>query len=407
VPGLAFVNLTGTGSQGELVRYIVPLLIGSLAGLFVSASLAATKRGEMATEEERATLQLIIDSISDSIMVMNTDHEIVLTNRAAKVSFNPDFIKDSNHPKCYESSNHTSVPCSGNEYPCPLQEVIKKGTVATCLHKHRHADGTPKYVELKASPLWSEDGTLCGVIEVARDITQHITLQDELREKNISFDNLAHYDQLTQLPNRLLLHDRLRQALKVAERKKQSLGLLLLDMDNFKNVNDSLGHEVGDLLLIQVAERVLKCVRESDTVARLGGDEFVVLLPDCQDADNVTEVTRKVLGELSASFDLQGNEVFVSASIGIALYPDDGDTIDTLLKNADTAMYHIKNVDKNNFQFFTTSMQEHITNRLQLTTQLRQAVQKEEFVLHYQPRMDISTGRVQGYGGTGSLAASR
>ena len=253
----------------------------------------------------------------------------------------------------------------------------------------RRKDGTIYPKQLSICTIKDDQGNISNYVGIFSDISERKKDEERLQ-------NLAHFDPLTGLANRLLFKDRLLHALQLAERSKNRLAVLLLDLDNFKSVNDSLGHKSGDLLLMQVAERILKCVRGSDTVARLGGDEFVVLLPDCKSADNVTSITRKILEKLATPFALQGDEVFISACIGVTMYPDDGNDADVLLKNADTAMYHIKKTGKNNFQFFTDSMQERIVRRLQLTSQLRYAMEREEFLLYYQPKMNLVTGRING-----------
>ncbi|UCD35534.1 MAG: EAL domain-containing protein [Nitrospiraceae bacterium] len=219
---------------------------------------------------------------------------------------------------------------------------------------------------------------------------------------------MAYYDTLTKLPNRSLFHDRLSKALAHAERYTGNCALLFLDLDNFKRINDTLEHRIGDLLIRGVADRLNHYVRSADTVARqgsgfitntvarLGGDEFTILLTEISTIEDVAKVAQRILVILSQPFILDGHEVFASASIGIAIYPYDGEDMNTLIKNADTAMYHAKDFGKNNFQFYKNSMNATALERLTLENSLRKALERREFVLYYQPRVDIATGRIVG-----------
>jgi diguanylate cyclase (GGDEF)-like protein len=228
---------------------------------------------------------------------------------------------------------------------------------------------------------------------------QHKRSEDKIRR-------MAYYDSLTNLPNRSLFHDRLRQAVAQGERHKSRMAVLFLDLDNFKRVNDTLEHRIGDMLLQEVAERLSSCLRSSDTVsrqdvdpffntvARLGGDEFTILLLDIDSMDSAARVARRILKVIARPFRLERHEVFVTGSIGIAVFPDDGRDMDTLLKNADTAMYHAKEHGKNNFQFYKQSMNASAFERMTLENDLRKAIAQDEFLLYYQPRLDLETGRI-------------
>jgi diguanylate cyclase (GGDEF)-like protein len=220
--------------------------------------------------------------------------------------------------------------------------------------------------------------------------------------------HMAYYDSLTKLPNRTLFHDRLRKALEYSERYKTTFAMLFLDLDNFKRINDTLEHRIGDLLLQGVADRLSHCVRSADTVARqeenpvtntiarLGGDEFTILLTDINAMQDAAKVAQRILSILSRPFNLDDHEVFVGASIGIALYPSDGNDVNTLIKNADTAMYHAKDKGRNNFQFYKKSMNATAMDRLKMENSLRRALENEEFSLLYQPKIDISSGCIVG-----------
>ncbi len=197
------------------------------------------------------------------------------------------------------------------------------------------------------------------------------------------------------MPNRRLLQDRAGQSLAVAEREKKNLALLFVDLDHFKTINDSLGHSVGDQLLVEVSTRLQGCVRRMDTVARLGGDEFVVLLPEVT-VEGATEVARKLIYRISRSFQIDRHELNVTPSIGISVFPQDGGDFETLLKHADTAMYRAKESGRSCYQFFTSEMNTAVLERLMLENSLRQGIERGEFVLHYQPQIDLETGRIVG-----------
>ncbi|TMD02455.1 MAG: EAL domain-containing protein, partial [Chloroflexi bacterium] len=205
---------------------------------------------------------------------------------------------------------------------------------------------------------------------------------------------LAHHDGLTDLPNRLLFHDRLEQAVEQARRNRQTLAVLFVDLDHFKRINDTLGHAVGDELLVHVAARLRACVRATDTVARVGGDEFTILLPEIARVEDVTTVADKIMHTFASSVVLEGHEVSISLSIGASLYPHDGESAETLLKNADAAMYRAKEQGRANCQFYSFAASAQVSERLALIQGLHQAIERDELVLHYQPTIDAVSGKV-------------
>ena len=205
----------------------------------------------------------------------------------------------------------------------------------------------------------------------------------------------ANIDTLTGLPNRRMFYDRLEQDIKKSKRNGRSLAVLFIDLDHFKEVNDTLGHSVGDILLVEAAKRLLTCVRESDTVARLGGDEFTVSLPDQHNPEDVEQIAQSIIKKMSGSFQLANEEVFLSASIGITLYPDDAVSLDDLLKNADQAMYAAKNAGRNRFNYFTPSLQVAALARLRLGSDLRIAIAEQQLSVYFQPIIDLNTGIIQ------------
>ena len=211
-------------------------------------------------------------------------------------------------------------------------------------------------------------------------------------ENRIEF--LAHYDELTHLPNRSLLRQRVENLVAMAKRHCYKVALLFIDIDRFKNINDSLGHPIGDLLLQMVAKRFEKCLREEDAVARLGGDEFVIVLPIVKDREGVASVARKIVAMFNEPFIIEGYNLAVTPSIGISLYPEHGRDFDTLVKNADTAMYLAKQEGRNAFRFYDSRMNEHVTERLMLENELRKAIANNELTLHYQPIVQSGNGQL-------------
>ncbi|MEN6356216.1 MAG: EAL domain-containing protein [Armatimonadota bacterium] len=223
-----------------------------------------------------------------------------------------------------------------------------------------------------------------------------LDLQAELISTRETLRQQATHDPLTGLPNRLLFGDRLTQRLAQSRRKKQSTAVMYMDLDRFKIINDTLGHNFGDMLLQEVAMRLTACLRETDTLARMGGDEFTIILSDIASPDNATKIANKVLAALASPFAIEGRELFVTASIGISFFPSDGSDAETLVRNADTAMYRAKEQGRNNYHLYTESMNAAAVEWMKLESNLRKALDNDEFLVYYQPRVEIETGCVMG-----------
>jgi diguanylate cyclase (GGDEF)-like protein/PAS domain S-box-containing protein len=250
-------------------------------------------------------------------------------------------------------------------------------------------DGFEAAIEDSSAPIHDRRGQVSGGVMVFHDVST-------ARALTARMSYLAQHDSLTDLPNRILLTDRLTQAIAIACRHRQKLAVLFLDVDRFKHINDSLGHAIGDRMLQSVAQRLLACVRHSDTVSRQGGDEFVVLLADvAQPRDAVVSVD-KILQAMSATHHIEQYDLSVTVSIGIAIYPDDGMDAEVLMKHADFAMYHAKDAGRNNYQFFKPDMNARAVERQSLENGLRHALERQEFMLQYQPKMHLETGTMMG-----------
>ena len=250
-------------------------------------------------------------------------------------------------------------------------------------------DGTEKPIEDSIAPIHDREHRVTGSVVVFHDVS-------ESRGMIRRMSHLAQHDFLTDLPNRMLLNDRLCQAIELAQRHKQKLAVLFVDLDQFKYINDSLGHNIGDELLKVLGLRLLACVRGSDTVSRLGGDEFVVLLPEIDRVESAAFLAEKMRVTISAPHAIAGHELHLTASIGISVYPADGIDADTLIRNADTAMYHAKAHGRDSVAFFRPDMNVRAVERQSVEEDLRRALEHGEFILEYQPRVDLESGAVTG-----------
>ena len=258
---------------------------------------------------------------------------------------------------------------------------------ATLRHRNYRQDGSVIWVEWHNSALRDTSGRVISILSLAQDVSSRIQAEERLQY-------MATHDGLTGLPNSVLLHDRLESALARARRARHRVGVMFLDLDHFKDVNDTLGHRIGDLLLKELARRIRGALRESDLLARISGDEFVVVLEDLADEGAPERVARMILEEVRRPFQIEGNEIHVSGSLGLSLHPDDGVDAETLLKNADAAMYHAKELGRNGFRVFSSELASRRTRRLQVETALRRALREGELTLYYQPIVEIATGEV-------------
>ena len=261
------------------------------------------------------------------------------------------------------------------------------GLTVNCVLIRR--DGYESAIEDSAAPIHDRAGRVTGAVIVFHDVTA-------ARAMSIEMTHFAQHDVVTNLPNRLLLVDRITQAISLARRQARSIAVMFLDLDRFKSINDSLGHATGDLLLQSISKRIVADVRGSDTVSRLGGDEFVILLSEIAHPEDAATSANKILLSLGTPHLIEGQEVHIEASMGISIYPEDGEDAETLIKSADTAMYHAKDSGRNNFKFFKAEMNLRAVERQYLEAGLRCAAERGEFSLHYQPKVNLDTGEITG-----------
>jgi diguanylate cyclase (GGDEF)-like protein len=262
-------------------------------------------------------------------------------------------------------------------------------------------DGSQRHILNQGEILPDDTGTAEIMLGAIQDVSELKLAEEEIRI-------LAFYDGLTGLANRMLFLDRLNQEISKAKRYKQHFALLFLDLDQFKRINDLYGHHVGDLLLKNISETLQKCLRNSDTasriskdesetiIARFGGDEFIILLPDIHDAENTAKVANRILHQIPATYNLDGHEVSITTSIGISMFPADGEQPDLLLRYADSAMYHAKDTGRNNYQFYKESLNAAVSERFNIEKDLRKALERDEFLLYYQPQLNLATRKIVG-----------
>jgi len=346
-------------------------------------AVAALREANRSLDAEKHLSQTIIQSSPFAIYTRNQQGLVTAWNLAAEKLFG--WRADE-----VVGKSLLSVPVGKEDETRELRERVLRGESVIQFEMQRQKrDGTLFDLSTTLAPLRGPSGEIDGYLAIATDITER-----KQAERQIEF--LAYRDVLTGLPNRLLLQDRFVQAVAYADRAGLQVALLFIDLDNFKTINDSLGHAVGDALLKEIALRLGACVRETDTISRQGGDEFLIVLPDLLDTDAISPVLAKIRERLHEPFELDGHELTTSASIGIAIYPSDGRDFDTLLKKADTAMYQAKDAGRNSYRFFDEQMNVKAIEHLSLKSGLRHAVARDEFELHYQPLIDLTSGHVVG-----------
>lgn len=336
------------------------------------------------TEEQLKMIEAVFNTSNEAIMVADSNGLIKTINPAFSriTGYSIEEVKGKN-PSILSSGRH------GIEfYDDMWQQILRQGSWSGEIW-NRRKNGTIYPEWLSVSVVYDNDGGICEYVAVFSDITKRKNDEAQIVRQ-------AYYDELTELPNRTLMADRLDLAIRTADRDEQKIALLFMDLDRFKYVNDSLGHEYGDDLLRQVAGRLNECVRDTDMVARFGGDEFVVLLHNIRSEADASHVAQKLIDQISTPFKLSGRDIIIGTSIGIAMHPGDADTAEVLIRNADLAMYKAKQSGRNQAHFFTAAMQEQANQRMTLEQDLRHALARDQLEVYYQPIMSGQTRSIKG-----------
>ncbi|MCP8686730.1 EAL domain-containing protein [Marinobacterium sedimentorum] len=368
-----------------LQTYAVPFIDhnGNIISIItVSHDITGRVLEEQRLREARAFLQNVVDSVHDAMVVRDIKFNIRLLNRAARES-------EAGHP-----CNRLQHPdTTATQHGGPAQRLLRGSARETEICSFTDASGNICHIELEATPLSLPDGSLNGVIEIYRDISENTRLLQQLHEEQSRLQQLAHHDQLTGLPNRTLFLDRLEQVRLLAERGQQSFALLFIDLDRFKEINDSLGHQAGDRVLQEMSRRLSACIRSSDTLARIGGDEFTIIMSPLLRSDDAAMLAQKLIECIKPPCMLDDHPVMLTTSVGISLYPEDGSSTESLIKNADAAMYRAKEDGKNVFRLYSRQLTHRAVTQLSEAAELRQAVAKDEFCVYYQTRFDLGSLR--------------
>ena len=366
--------------KASLDSYLLPKALGSMIERAANAE---------ALFEEKERAQVTLDSIGDAVISTDVWGRVTYLNAVAEgmTGWSRAGGNGTSAEEVFQVMDATTREPAPNPMALAIREDKTVGLTLNCLLIRR--DGMEAAIEDSAAPIHDRRGQVTGAVMVFHDVSA-------ARALSLRMSYLAQHDSLTDLPNRTMLNDRLAQAIALARRHQHKLALLFLDVDRFKHINDSLGHAIGDRLLQSVAQRLLACVRSSDAVSRQGGDEFVILLSEVTHAQDAAVSAEKILAALRAPHHIDQQDVHVTGSIGIVTYPDDGTEAETLLKNADFAMYHAKDSGRDTYQFFQLDMNARAMDRQSLEADLRHAIERQQLVLHYQPKMNLETGAIIG-----------
>lgn len=400
-------------SEGStaLWAFIAGLLFSIGGAVYLQTVVDRSRRIQLLVDERTAQLRSANEDLNADIAARKrTEHQLQLRERAIEASANSIIITNAESPHylieyvnpAFERITGYSAEEAIGVNLCFLwnedvdQPGIEEIRATANEEREGHAvlrnyrkDGTLFWSDWYIAPVKDDTGVVSHFIVVQYDITATKRYESELEFQ-------TNRDALTGLANRSLLRDRLSQAVSYAYRYGHPIWVLFVDLDRFKFVNDTLGHQAGDILLTAVSSRLQAAVRDTDTVARMGGDEFVLILPERTDAGLSTHIVQRIMEAIGQPLTIEGHEFFVSCSIGVAVYPADGDTPEELIKHADIAMYRAKETGRNNFQFYTPAMNERALERLHIEGDLRNALEREEFMLHYQPQVDLRTGEIVG-----------
>ena len=338
-------------------------------------------------EKERA--QVTLNSIGDAVVCTDIAGNITFLNQVAEKMMGWPLAEAAGHPlnEVLRILDTTTREAIAN----PMETAIGQDRIvhlpSNCILVRRDGFETP--IENSVAPIHDREGHATGAVIIFRDVSA-------ARAMALQMTHSAQHDFLTGLPNRMLLNDRVNQAIALAPRHHKKVAVLFLDLDGFKHINDSLGHPTGDKLLQSIAKRLVDCVRSSDTVSRQGGDEFVVLLSEVAQPEDTAITARRMLQAVAEAHSIDQHDLHVTTSIGVSVYPDDGQDAETLIKNADTAMYQAKENGRQSYQFFKSAMNVRAVERQSIEESLRRALERQEFTLYYQPKINLRTGQIAG-----------
>jgi diguanylate cyclase (GGDEF)-like protein/PAS domain S-box-containing protein len=379
------LNATAMRDGGTLHGYVQT--VENITERKMAESVLRAAEESLFLEKERA--QVTLNSIGDAVLTTDVLGNVTYLNLVAEEMTGWSREEGLGRPlaEVFKIVDGASRQAALNPGQRAMSENKTVGLTADCVLIRR--DGVERAIEDSGAPIHSRNGRIEGAVLVFHDVSESRAMKQKMA-------HLAQHDFLTDLPNRALLNERLSQAIGLADRHRRQVALMFLDLDNFKYVNDSLGHMIGDQLLQAVAACLSDCVRGTDTISRQGGDEFVILLAEIEQPRDVINVAEKLLSALAVPLQISGHEIHVTLSIGISIYPDDAVDAETMMRNADTAMYAAKTGGRNNYQFFKAEMNTHMVRRMMIENGLRRAVQRGEFMLHYQPQIDLVSGRIAG-----------
>lgn len=363
-------------------KVTTPLLF--IIAWFIGKQFDKAKFYDQEFKKSQGDLQQILDSVDATIWSFDIHRNTAVVSDGIEKIFGLSHQEFKDNPMALKELVYQKDIKLVNEH---MQELFS-GKPSQIEYRIIRLDGEIRWIYENSKPIFDSNGKLIKINGVVLDISDRKKAEEKINK-------LAYYDSLTGLPNRHMLNDYLKKLLARSKRKKQMLGVMFIDLDRFKTINDTMGHSYGDILLKQVSEKLQKCIREGDIIFRYGGDEFIILLEDIEQ-EGVSHVAQRIIDEFSDKFILNNHEIYSSPSIGISMYPKDGDNLETLLKHADTAMYLAKEQGKNNYQFYTSTLTKKKFLNMKLENGLRKALERNEFLLYYQPQMELGTGKIIG-----------
>ena len=389
----SFMLLSNRLSSGEIrdveVRSCPVEVDGQPCLFMIIHDVTEKKRAELKLQKEHQFFQTVIDGIIDPIFVLDMDYRIKVANKAGQTL--TDWQVDQGDDLCcYQALRADRLSCADS---CPVKHVLATGKPVTSI---KHMEQIGKSYEIVASPYLNDDGNVIGVIECFRDITERLMVEKVLLENERKIHELSNYDPLTKLPNRKVLNDRLIQAVNWAKHQNRQVALLCLDLDRFKKINDTLGHNAGDNVLQEVARRLRDALRDGDTIARVGGDDFFIVLENVDGKDDICTRIDKLLVSLHKRIVVDKHTINITASVGVSLFPEHSDIRGHLMKFADIAMYSAKKMGGDSYEFYTDTMDELASEFLMMEVELNQAIVEQQLYLEYQPQFDLNDSSLVG-----------